>query len=320
MKKIFSLILSCLVVITAVAQTVQLSVPQDLTNGPGKALPIPVILNNAVDVTAVQFDVKVPLAVTSHTLTPNRCGEHEYIVQEKNNNTYRVMIYSSQNATISGTTGSLITFSVDIPEDAPDGKTYAVELSNVIIANRAGENVATGSSNGLISVVRQPRPDLKPGNVAVSQTLCNPGDAIDLSWDVQNVGDLATGAGWTEKIYLQDEDGYKVYVGWTSYSGVLEAGATINRNYTLTLPEYPGISGNLRPVVEILPAADCGELSVDLTNNTAYANNYSLYLKKYLTFVAYDKLISEKSTGRFACEVRRTGSLNKAETFDIAAV
>lgn len=318
MKKIFSLILSCLVVITAVAQTVQLSVPQDLTNGPGKALPIPVILNNAVDVTAVQFDVKVPLAVTSHTLTPNRCGEHEYIVQEKNNNTYRVMIYSSQNATISGTTGSLITFSVDIPEDAPDGKTYAVELSNVIIANRAGENVATGSSNGLITVVRQPRPDLKPGNVAVSQTLCNPGDAIDLSWDVQNIGDLATGAGWTEKIYLQDEDGYKVYVGWTSYSGVLEAGATINRNYTLSLPEYPGISGNLRPVVEILPAADCGELSVDLTNNTAYANNYSLYLKKYLTFVAYDKLISEKSTGRFACEVRRTGSLNKAETFDIA--
>lgn len=326
MKRIFSftLILAWMFALGLSAQTAKLSVPTDLKYGPGKTLAIPVKMDNSVDVTAVEFDITLPFAMVeeSESLSSTRCGNHEYILRTDNSSSriYKVMIYSSENALIAGSSGELMTISVVLPEDAANGQTYNVKLSNVIVSDRTGTNVSTGSENGKITIESLPCPDLQPASVAVAQTESEPGGTLDFTWEVQNIGDTATQDGWTEKIYLEDEDGVVTYIGTTSYSGTLEAGASVERSHSLTLSDYPGVSGHLRPRITVYPAADCGELSVDQNNNTAFPNTYSLYVKKYLHMTLYSRAIRENSGSRYACEVRRTGNLSEAQAFDISQV
>lgn len=320
MKRIFFFIigLAWIFVQNVSAQTVQLSIPDDLSYGAGKTLPIPVNLDNAVDVTAVEFEVQLPFTLAGDSLLPVRCGSHEYLVRSLSSyNRYKVMIYSTENALIAGSSGTLMTLSVKLPDDAANGQTYNVKLSNVIVSDRTGKNVATGSKNGLVTVEVLPCPDLRPYEVKVAQTVCEPGGKLEFAWKVENIGDLATAAGWTEKIYLEDEDGNITHVGTTAYEGTLAEGNSIERNHSLNLSDFPGVSGALRPRVTVYPSADCGEISVDQNNNTAFPNTYSLYVNKYLYLTAYDRPIPENSTGSYACEVRRTGNVSEAQSFDI---
>ena len=323
MKRIlfFIVILALVFVNNTQAQTVQLSVPEDLSYGAGKTLPVPVILDNTVDVTAVDFEVEIPLELTGDSLFPARCGNHEYIVRGgyayNGKYRYRVMIYSQENSLISGSSGELMTLSVKIPDDAVNGETYDVKLSRVIVSDLHGKNVATGSKNGLITVDVLPRPDLRPFDVKVAQTVCEPGGRLDFTWKVENVGNLATAAGWSEKIYLEDEDGNLMHVGTTAYEGTLAEANTVSREHSLTLSDYPGVSGSLRPRITIQPSADCGEIYLDQSNNSAYPNSYTLYVNKYLHMTAYSRLIPENSTRSYACEVRRTGSVSETQSFDV---
>lgn len=321
MKRIFllSTILAWIFVQSTSAQTAQLMIPDNLSYGAGKTLAIPVILENSVDVTALEFHIQVPLELTGDSVIPVRCANHESIVRMTSNYydgyTYKVMLYSPDNSLIKGTLGEVMTLFMPLPETATNGSVYNFLLSNVVICDRSGKNVVTGSQNGKVTIEVVPRPDLKVSDVKVAQTVCEPGGKLDFAWKVENIGDSLTGAGWSEKIYLEDEDGNVTYMATTAYEGILVSGGSVERSYSLNLSDFPGVSGYLRPQVTVYPAADCGEISVDNKNNTAKQKDFSLYVNKYLHMTAYATPIVENSTGAYSCEVRRTGSLAESQIF-----
>ncbi|EHG23770.1 hypothetical protein HMPREF9332_00584 [Alloprevotella rava F0323] len=321
-RHFFSFVVLMLCSLVVQAQTNILQVP-DMDYAAGKRLDIPVEMENTSNVVAVQFDIQLPYHSVADSLLPSRLKGHEMTVTKlsfykyHSDFAYRVIIYSANNNELIGSSGALATFSVKLPENLENGKKLNVKLHNVILSDRDGKNVATGSKDGVITVKLVPRPDLVPTDVKVAQTQASPKDPLDFSWTVRNQGDSIAAAGWTEKIFLQNEDGIKVYVGMTSYEGVLAKGASVNRSLQLQLDEFPAINGNVRPIVQILPAADCGEITLDQGNNTAAADNYSLYVKKYLVLTPYQKPIPENSTSVYACELRRTGDISFSETFKV---
>lgn len=345
-------LLLLLIGINAMAQTNVLRIG-DVTYPAGRTAAIPIALENQSDIVGVQFEVVTPYALkefvdpeTEETsrasLNQQRARDYQAKVTLMSSNhsynstlgiyyqRYRVILYSPTNTKISGSSGTLLTLQLDLPETLDNGVVLPVSFyeyksttstnyhAEVILTDRSGTNVVSGFTAGSITIETVPRPDLVPSNVAVSQTLASPGDKLDFSWSVTNQGDLATGAGWTEKIFLENEQTQtRVYVGTTAYESTLAVDATVSRNFSLNLSDYPGVSGACRPVVQIIPAANCGEISVDQSNNTAAAASYSLNVRKFLTLTAYKNPIPEGSTQGYACELRRTGDLSLAQTFNV---
>jgi hypothetical protein len=83
-----------------------------------------------------------------------------------------------------------------------------------------------------IHVIEKPLPDLKLGGISADRLLYKPGDSIEVSWTVQNIGDATATGGWTERVSVVSLSGIRlILTGTPQYTGVLAKGATINRNY-----------------------------------------------------------------------------------------
>lgn len=314
-----------------------------VTSPAGKTAIIPVELDNASDIMGVQFDIDVPydLSVSEGVpvvnLSATRCVNHRVESHQTSASrwrdpsthggvssykTYRFIVYSDENTRLQGSTGTLLTLEMPLPDDLANGTVFPVYLmeNSVVLSNRDKVNLVTGQQNGQVTIEVVPRPDLLPTDIKVAQTLASPGDQLDFSWTVKNQGDLATGAGWTERLYLENQTtGSRVYVGTQSYDGTLAVGASVQRNATLTLGELPGISGMCRPVVQIVPSAGCGEITLNQDNNTLAAKSYTLRVEKFLLLTANKTVIPKNSTGGYYCELRRTGNSNLTETFNISS-
>ncbi|MBQ8936528.1 MAG: Ig-like domain-containing protein [Bacteroidaceae bacterium] len=329
---------------SATAQTNVLRI-SEVTFPAGKTATVPIELENQSDIVGAQFVITTPYELKAYTdengnetglvkLNPQRAANHAASVTRTYNGSsykrYRVIIYSETNAAFSGSSGTLLTLQMDMPETLTNGQVlnvsfyentdnyYVSDHGVTILSDRESNNVLSSSANGKITIEVIPRPDILPAEVKVTQTLARPGDQLDFTWNVTNQGDLATGAGWTEKLFLENENKSRVYVGTTAYEGTLEVGASVQRSFSLNLDEYPGISGACKPVVQLLPAANCGEIALDQDNNTAVGSAYSLNVRKFLKLTAYKNSIPEKNTNSgYACELRRTGDLSVTQTFAI---
>ena len=63
---------------------------------------------------------------------------------------------------------------------------------------------------------------------------------------------LATGAGWSERLNMEnDNTGKRTYMGTAAYEGSLAPNAAVECSVSYALSDYPGISGLCRPVVVI---------------------------------------------------------------------
>lgn len=341
MRTILSAVFLCTVT-TLLAQTNVLRVPE-VTYPAGKTLGLPIELENASDIVGVQFDLSVPYELATDeaeaiivTLAKNRVGNHKVTCRKTSTqwrdpsthggvseyHIYRFMVYSEDNSKLTGSTGPLLTVELPLPEDIVNGTVFPVYLldKGVILSNREKENVLTSQQGGHITIEAVPHPDLLPADVKATQTIADPKGEVNFSWKVGNIGDLATGAGWTERIYLESQaSGSRVYVGTAAYEGTLAAGGSVERSATITLDDYPGISGMCRPVVQIVPAAGCGEISLNQANNTAMGGGYSLRVNKYLVLTANKNVIPKNATGGYYCELRRTGDLTDAQVFSITS-
>ena len=322
----FTFLLWTLLLGTAFGRNV-VSIPTDLTCSPGKTIAVPVLLENTGDVVAVQFDVHLSYALaTGDSIVKSRMIDHSLLQRNlgyysgTGKYRYRYFLYSDRNTKVLGTAGAVMYFNVPLPEDLANDTKIQIDLKNIVISDRNGKNIADATTGqGIITVSIVPHPDLVPINPTITETLAEPGDDLHFCFQVKNQGELATGAGWTEKYWLEDEDGNRVFVGQSAFEGTLDAQSSVERNATITLSELPGVSGDLRPVVTLYPAADCGEIAVDKNNNTAVGKNYSLYVRKYLYVTAYARPIPENSGSNYACEVRRTGNVSEAQTFSVTA-
>ncbi|MBQ7495390.1 MAG: hypothetical protein IJT75_06540, partial [Bacteroidaceae bacterium] len=234
----------CMNEFAAFAQTNVLRIGE-VTYPAGKTATVPIELENQSDIVGAQFVISTPYELKAYTdedgndaglvkLNPQRAANHAVSVIRTYNGSYqryRVMIYSETNEKFSGSSGTLLTLQMDMPETLTNGQmlnvsfyedtnNYYVSSHGVtILTDREGNNVVSGTTGGKITIEVIPRPDIVPSDVKVAQTLARPGDQLDFTWTVTNQGDLATGAGWTEKLFLENENKNRVYVGTTAYEG-----------------------------------------------------------------------------------------------------
>lgn len=260
------------------------------TGAKGESVAVPIILNNSSEVTALDFMISVPgyvgLRHDASTPIAERDPGMQYVCTSKDwegsNLRHRFMAFSPSNAPFSGNGGTVAFLTIDIPYDFNDDF-LPISISDIVIADRDGENVATSfSASGMVAVT--PCPDLEADNLSLSAYSFMPGDILQLSWTVTNIGAAPTRAGWREYISLVDAQGNEsASLGTTYHNGILPSGESVMRQAEVNVPLYPGIFGDVRLRVTVFPDHDCGEGYDRRDNNNVYASGLSLGRKLYLS-------------------------------------
>lgn len=322
MKTKYLMTTLCLLFISvwsAMAQTANtLSVP-DVSVAPGRTISLPVNVDNTTDVVAVQFTLVVPEGVelNSGTVTlTERSNGHSVTMKQIESRKYMVMLFSSSNETVLGRTGILLTVQLSASSGMSEGSEYPFVLSDVVLADKDGKNVATGYSAGTLKIIKQP--DLEVTDVTTASTGIKPGDQITVNWKVQNVGGLATSSGWSEQIFLDGADGVSKLLTRVYYDEQLAAGGIISRSADFVVPQLLGMDGQATLRVKLVPNNDTGESSWLYDNNESSASA-SLTVSKSLEISPAKFSVDEASANMVRLYLSRSGHTANAETFTVEA-
>ena len=266
----------------------------------GGTVNIPVYLDNSDDIVAAQFDVTLPFNIPSDGVVTmsNRSNGHA-VSSSVNGKTITVMLTSMENKKLKGNSGILLRIPMSPYDDGNTATPYPITISNIVLANNAGKNIATEtSSESTFTVSTEDLPDLVVENISVSPTMpsVTPGQTATFNYTVRNQGDGATKAGWTAKLYMENEaTGVRTYIGTQSDSGTLAGGASKAMTYTTILPSAMHIDGACKTYVEITPASGCGELIAYQGNNSSYSESTTI-VNKLLYLSSNDTNVYEGRT------------------------
>lgn len=315
-KAIYILLLLVAMTLGAKAQNT-ISVAH-LTGGQGKDVMIPISMDNNEDVVALQFDLQLPFAKTSGkqpTLTNRNTNGHTVSVRGMGSNRYRVVIVNMSNKPIAGSGGVLLNFPMTVPTGLNPESVHAITLSDVVITNRNGDNIQTGSTNGSYTIPRAPSPDLEVSDVAIRQTTLTPGERISVSWKVSNVGNADTRSGWTEKVYLVNtETEEAVYIGNVYFNNTMLQGGHTARSAEFVLSQTVGVDGEVAAKVVVEPNSNTGEYATDRLNNTAIGGKATVGKMLFLTAPA--TRLKEGQSMRL--QLKRSGNRATDETYSVA--
>ncbi len=108
-------------------------------------------LNNMEAFTGFQFDLNLPQPITYKTGTAQllRAQDQTVSVSQINSQTLRVVAFSAGNKNFTGSDGKIL--SLEFLLNGTAGY-YSIGMSNVIIANSAGENIVSNSYDGQLIV------------------------------------------------------------------------------------------------------------------------------------------------------------------------
>lgn len=300
-----------------------LSIP-DLSAEKGDDIVIPVYLENtSSDITAVQFDIYVaPEALvlkTDEVILSDRSANHKYRVEHVSDWYYRFLLYSPDNSPLRGNSGVLFEIPAKVQETALASQTYQLIFSSVSISDKSGTNVFTGSNNGSFRLSESV--DLVPSEIKVSKTNLMPNDSFIVSWTDTNQGGRATEQGWNDGIYLEDENGYKINLGYL-YSDTenLAPGEKINQSKEVMIPSLPGMDGDLKIRVEIFPDIYTGENQAFQGNNSVSSELGMVNLGKILYFNNSWDSFTEGIDSDVYGAITRSGYRNNDETFALTKV
>ena len=319
MKYLFTLVLLMLS-LTIYSQELNRLEIEDMVGAAGKSVDVPIVLKNGKEIVAVQFDLHLPFAKASHrpVLKPERINGHTVSVRDLGNNAYTVVIVSLDNKPLKGNSGILLNFPMSVSASAQADEKYVVTITNPVLSLSDGKNVASESVPGNFSIQRVPTPDLTIENIKATEESLFPGQEINVSWTVKNVGKEVTGAGWQEKIFLVDKKGHSYYIGDTYSDAKLAQGVSLPRFASLKLPKNVGCDGKVAVRIELLPRPNTGELKSDQGNNKGQSEQL-LYLEKRLDLTVEGSRIQEGNTMPVRFQLSRSGYWDIAETFQIAA-
>ena len=309
----------------------------------GAAVSIPVVLENTADITGIQFDICVPYELATEgddaaifaEKSMSRIPNHTVSIRKRDTvwktyypkgpdassqgmtyHRYRVIIYSTRNELVVNDRGTLITLRDTVSLDLEGSALLPVYLENVTLTGIDKQNVSTTPVDGCIVIENIPRPDLQPANVTVTPASVDPGGRITVSWIVGNVGDKETGDGWTEQISVQNNLGtVSKNIATAYYNQVLSAGGQVSRQMDIDLPQYLGVDGVCKVVVEVVPTEKTGEHPSKRGNNTAKSSNISI--AKRLSLELSKMRFVEGSTQRVMAKLNRSGNWSSAQTFHI---
>lgn len=317
MKKLFLYILFLLVSVAVGAQNSNtLSIP-DVSTPLGQAQ-LPVVISNTDEIVAVQFDLTLPNGITADetvTLT-NRADGHTATARNMGNGIYRVVLFAQPTKPLLGQSGTVMNIPITVPENYEEGSVHELVITNAVLTDKTGANVLTQSSAGSITVSKLP--DLTVKSITADKTTLNPGDHFTVSWQVENVGDIATSDGWSEQVSLIDEDGTSKLIASTFYDQPLSAKSTVSRQAEIALPKLLGIHGNVRLQIRVIPNANTGE-SASAQGNNMQMGNSTIYINKVLILEFSKTIIEEGTDTRVMAKLNRSGSWLAAETFNITA-
>lgn len=315
---ITTLCLLMLFVASAWAQKNTLEIP-DVTVAQGKSISLPVNMENSADIVAVQFTMTTADGVTFSTetaRTTERADGHSLTMRPIGENKYMVMIFSSQNRAFIGRTGSIMTVVLNTSSSLKEGDKIPVTLSDVIIGEKSGKNLATGFTSGSVNIAKSP--DLEVSQVETKSTNLLPYNKISVNWQVSNIGGLSTEAGWSEQVFAESADGkFSKLLGTIDYDQKLAAGGTISRTAEFDTPMELGISDNARIRVKVRPYSNTGEPSWMLANNEATTSG-TLQTANMLFINPAAAHIEEASAQNVRLMLIRSGSTAQAETFKLA--
>ncbi len=298
----------------------KLHIPETEANV-GKKINVSVNLTNEAEITALQFRLQIPQGATllpSEVTLTDRKTDHVISVKQIDGNNYLFVLYSITNTSVKGNSGALINVPLQTPAGWEENSTHPFVMSEVVLSTKNGENVLSSFESGSIKVLVEPRPDIAVSSVGIVGTSFSPGDKISGSWVVKNVGDKITGAGWTEQVSLVADNGETVFLGNVYYNQLLAPGALVTRQVDFTLPELPGVNGNVKIRVKLVPDANLGEISSAQGNNALTADTY-ITIGKKLKLELPSGTIPENNPSPVKCVLFRSGSRLSAETFTINA-
>ena len=315
---ITTLCLLMLFVASAWAQKNTLEIP-DVTVAQGKSISLPVNMENSADIVAVQFTMTTADGITFSTetaRTTERADGHSLTMRPIGVNKYMVMIFSSQNRAFIGRTGSIMTVVLNTSSSLKEGDKIPVTLSDVIISEKSGKNLATGFTSGSVNIAKSP--DLEVSQVETKATNLLPYNKISVNWQVSNIGGLSTEAGWSEQVFAESADGkFSKLLGTIDYDQKLAACGTISRTAEFDTPMELGISDNARIRVKVRPYSNTGEPSWMLANNEATTSG-TLQTANMLFINPAAAHIEEASAQNVRLMLIRSGSTAQAETFKLA--
>lgn len=315
---ITTLCLLMLFVASAWAQKNTLEIP-DVTVAQGKSISLPVNMENSADIVAVQFTMTTADGVTFSTetaRTTERADGHSLTMRSIGVNKYMVMIFSSQNRAFIGRTGSIMTVVLNTSSSLKEGDKIPITLSDVIIGEKSGKNLATGFTSGSVNIAKSP--DLEVSQVETKATNLQPYNKISVNWQVSNIGGLSTEAGWSEQVFAESADGkFSKLLGTIDYNQKLAAGGTISRTAEFDTPMELGISDNARIRVKVRPYSNTGEPSWMLANNEATTSG-TLQTANMLFINPAAAHIEEANAQNVRLKLIRSGSTAQAETFKLA--
>ena len=315
---ITTLCLLMLFVASAWAQKNTLEIP-DVIMAQEKSISLPVNMENSADIVAVQFTMTTADGVTFSTetaRTTERADGHSLTMRPIGVNKYMVMIFSSQNRAFIGRTGSIMTVVLNTSSSLKEGDKIPITLSDVIIGEKSGKNLATGFTSGSVNIAKSP--DLEVSQVETKATNLLPYNKISVNWQVSNIGGLSTEAGWSEQVFAESADGkFSKLLGTIDYDQKLAAGGTISRTAEFDTPMELGISDNARIRVKVRPYSNTGEPSWMLANNEATTSG-TLQTANMLFINPAAAHIEEASAQNVRLMLIRSGSTAQAETFKLA--
>ncbi len=293
---------------------------EDFTAAAGKEAWLPIYLDNSSEVVGMQFDIALPFAKSQSdvNLLANRCDGHSVSLRRINNQRYTVVVMSLQNKPLKGNAGLLMRFPINISSDAQADDVTPFGLSNIVLTDRQGHNVATSAtSEANFTVLRTPTPDFAISDLRIlnSEGSVAPGGKLQISFNVNNQGTGESLGGWTEKIWLEDLTGFRVYIDSKTYGNTLSAGATTPRTYEVDLPQVIKTDGTMRVVVELTQQQGAGELIADQGNNAATSTN-SITVEKRL-FLSESRILMEEGSSQ-RITLTRSGDWSTEETFTLS--
>jgi|GEM_PF-297145 len=315
-KYLFLVLLTTLIGLSARAQQRNVLQVPDVTTQRGN-VQLPVNIENTDEIVGAQFDLTLPTGITAENVgvLANRSDGHTVTVNHLASGVYRVLLHSGSNRPLRGQSGMVMYLPIHIPTYFVEGSEHQLTISNAVLAKATGENVLTEATAGKIRIAKLP--DLTVKSIACDKSTAGPGDRIVASWQVENVGELATGGGWSEQVSLVSTDGtLSKLIATTYYNETLAASGIVSRQAEITLPTLLGIDGEVRLQVRIVPDNTTGEPASAQGNNTKKSDG-TLAVSKLLNISLSPNRVDENSSSSIALRVNRSGRRTAAETFNI---
>ena len=285
---------------------------------PGSDVTLAIHLDNTSFITAFQFTLDLPegfVADLSSLTLADRNEDHIVTSKPLGDNKYLIVGYSASNKPLRGNSGKLLTLKIKIPLSCVEDEKYAVGISELLLCLSDGNNVADEPEESYVCILKTP--DLSVSDVGCNLSQVAPGENIEVSWSVRNVGGSVANDGWKEYIFFSDENnGTEKLLAATNYNDGIEPGAIVARNVSFTVPDVLGMDGGVGLYVKLIPYSTTGELPGNDGNNVASATS-GIVLGKRAYLELENSIIPEAGQSSVRCKVVRSGGWGDKEVFDV---